>query len=156
LTPNDKIEALTDALIRMTEFGDPESKLYRYRNPLGLRVFCKHGRGLGRCEICPEKKPQLGPIWDKRDWDRESGLRIFRSLLHGYEAAVADVTIKCSGKSGAAMGERPTLEKLCIAYAMPGSRAAEPVAKFLRKALGACDIKPSTELGYFLEDAADG
>ena len=145
-----RIEALTDGLIRLGEYDNPEKASYRYRNPLGLRIFCVHGRGFGNCDTCPPQRPLLSRAWRGREWDKVSGMRMFKTHLDGYQAAVFDVTLKCSGKSHANLPPDAGLIDLCISYAMPGARPAQALAKFLRRALD-CDVTENTELSFFLE-----
>jgi hypothetical protein len=145
-----KLEALTDGLCRMTEFSDPSSVLYRYRNPLGLRVFCIHGKGVGRCELCPAGHPLIGRIWRERAWDHATGMRVFSTLIDGYQASLFDVRMKCSGKSHAAISQSSPLTELCISYAIGGTRPADALAKFLRRALDEDLIRADTMVGFFL------
>jgi hypothetical protein len=145
-----RIEALTDGLCRMTDFSDPSSAIYRYRNPLGLRVFCVHGKGVGRCEICPAGHPLIGRIWREREWDHSTGVRVFHTLMDGYQASLFDVKMKCSGKSHAAILESSPLSELCISYGISGSRPADALAKFLRRALDDDSIRADTAVSFFV------
>jgi hypothetical protein len=118
-----RLEALLDAISAYNGFKDPDSHAYQARNPLMLKEF---ERGIYR--------------------DR---LRRFRSLVHGIQAGIFDLNVKCSGKSNAKIEEH-TLQGLMRVYSLPDG-TANYVARYLRKALKDNAIKETTELKYFVE-----
>lgn len=120
-----RLEALLDAIAAFNGFKDPESHAYQARNPLMLKQF---ENGLYR--------------------DR---LRRFGSFVHGYQAAIYDLNVKCSGKSRAKLDDPPTLQGLIRVYSLPDG-TANYVARYLRKALKDEQIRESTELRYFVEN----
>ena len=126
-----RVEALTEALIKYTRYSEPESSEYKFRNPLGLRWY---------------------PTASDHDHDEATGLRIFGSLVDGYQAALFDVKLKVAGKSRAGLKGNDTLIDLCRSYSMPDGTAAY-VAKFLRKALGMDHLNERTHLEYFAENS---
>jgi len=119
-----RLEALADAIAAVNGFKDPDSQAYQLRNPLGLKDF-NNG-------VCLKK------------------LRRFNSLLGGYAAGIADLKIKCSGKSRAKLEDQFNLQGLMRVYYMPDQTTIY-VARFLRKALRDDTIKETTELSYFVE-----
>lgn len=123
-----RIEALLDAISACNGFRNPESHAYQARNPLMLKEFTN---GVYR--------------------DR---LRRFSSVLHGIQAGLFDLQVKCSGKSHAKL-DPPTLQGLVRVYALP-DRTADYAARYLRKALGDAAISECTELTYFVEKSNGG
>src|SRR5579871_643054 len=121
-----KIEALADAITKSTGYLNPENELYSSRNPIGLpAVSPKHVR-------------------DSR------GKRVFHSVLDGYQAALFDLELKCSGKSKAKLKPNATLRDLMVVYGYPEAMG-DVCSKFLRKALGDPTIKGTTPLSFFVE-----
>ena len=122
-----RVHALVDAFARLNNYHDPKSEAYRLRNPLLLRAFSpKHQRD-------------------------EEGRRVFTSFTSGYDNALLDVRIKCSGKSHSKLTPSSTLTDLVCVYGNPAS-AVRSVKNFLRAALGDENILESQPLGWFLLD----
>jgi len=122
-----RIEALADALAYYHKSHEPDTIAYRNRNPGNLKA-----------------------ISFKNAKDAE-GLRVFNSVLDGYQALLFDLRIKCSGKSRAyRFDENPTVESLMLAYGQ-GKPAAKYVAKQITKALN-FEVRLDTPLGFFLEN----
>lgn len=119
------VEALAEAIIAYSGYLDPESSLYRARNPGGLPATSfKH----------------------KRD---EEGNRIFKSLIDGIQALLYDVDLKLSGKSRNGLSRESTLTDFAIAFGC-NKLHAMAWAKFLSKALQD-NITHATRLERFLE-----
>lgn len=114
-----KLEFLCDALAEYAGSHDPTSKLYRLRNPIGLREF--HAGKLG-------------------------DFRSYRSWVHGYESALFDLKMKCSGKSASGLTQYSAIRDLAQYYGI------EPkgVADYLSFALEDDKIGPETQLFVFL------
>lgn len=110
-----------------------------------------HGKGVGNCLICPPKTPLIGRIWREKEWDKQTGLRIFHCLLDGYQAAVYDVRVKCSGNSHSKLGKDATLQEMCISCSISGTHPATSVARFLRRALNDDSITEHTPISFFGE-----
>jgi hypothetical protein len=123
-----RLEALLDAIAAYNGFRDPESPAYQARNPLMLKEF---ERGVYR--------------------DR---LRRFTSVLHGIQAGLFDLQVKCSGKSNAKL-DPFTLQGLVRVYCLPDGTAGY-AARYLRKALKDAAISEKTELRYFVEPPNGG
>jgi len=122
-----RIEALADAFARMYGALDPQSEAYHLRNPLLLRAFNpKHPRD-------------------------EKGRRVFNSFVAGYENALLDLRIKCSGKSRAKLTSESPLVDLITTYGQPTS-ALRYIINFLRHALKDDTIPSDVRLGFFLEE----
>src|SRR5258708_31926862 len=103
-----KLESLCDAIVSTTLYSVPDSDQYRFRNPLGLRMYCDHGMFFKNCEHCsvnlPSEKKEFtdGPCAGQvrvRRYDKETGMRIFSSHVDGYCAALHDLGMKCQGRS---------------------------------------------------------
>lgn len=82
----------------------------------------------------------------------EQGMRIFRTLLDGYQALYFDLAIKCSGKSHTRLRSTSTLRDLILAYGHPITMA-KYVANFLKKALKDESVSDQTQLSYFTEES---
>jgi hypothetical protein len=122
-----RLEALADSFAKMYGALDPQSDAYHLRNPLLLRAFSpKHLRD-------------------------DKGRRIFVSLVAGYENALLDIFIKCSGQSRAKLTPESTITDLVHTYGNPTS-AARYIVNFLRHALKDDTITERTNLRWFLED----
>lgn len=121
-----KIEALADSFAKASGWHDPESDAYRNRNPIQL--------------------PAISPR-HPRD---EQGKRIFKCALDGYQAALFDLKIKCSGQSNAGLRKDATLRDLALVYGhTPGG--IPRIVRFLRRALSDESITEHTPLMAFLE-----
>jgi len=118
-----RLEVLLDAIAAVNGFKDPESPVYRARNPLALRYFNNGFAG---------------------------NLRKFPSLLGGYGAGLYDLKVKCSGESRAKLEDQFNLKGLIRVYSLPDQTVIY-VTRFLRKALNDESIKDTTELSYFVE-----
>lgn len=122
-----RIEALADALAYYHRSHEPDSQAYKNRNPGNLKAIS---------------------FKNAKD---ENGLRVFNSILDGYQALLFDLRIKCSGRSRAyKFGDNPTIESLLLAYGQ-GKPAAKYIAKQITKSLN-LEIKLDTPLGFFLEN----
>jgi hypothetical protein len=122
-----RIEALADAFAHMYGALDGMSDAYHLRNPIMLKAFApKHARD-------------------------EKGRRVFNSFVAGYENALLDLKIKCSGKSRARLTPESPLVDLVTTYGNPVT-ATRGLVKFLRHALRDDDIPEGVKLGWFLED----
>ncbi len=120
-----KLEFLCDAIAEYAGSHDPRSPAYKARNPLALKET--------RLE---EKQIRFGP------------LRTYRSWVHGYESALYDLRLKCSGKSKSGITQYSSISDLTKYYGMNGS-TAQNVANFLSVALEA-EITSETKLFVFL------
>jgi len=118
-----RLEALLDAIAAYNGFRDPESPAYQARNPLMLKEF-------------------EGGVYRDR-------LRRFNSIIHGLQAGLFDLHVKCSGKSNAKLAPE-NLQGLVRVYSLPDG-TAHYAARFLRKALHDSTITETTELKYFVE-----
>lgn len=122
-----RIEALADALAHLCDAHNPESEAYHLRNPILLRAFApKHERD-------------------------EKGHRVFRSFIAGYENALLDLKIKCSGRSRAKLMPDTQLINLLTTYGHQPT-AIRYILKFLRKALKNDQLTEGIKLGWFMED----
>lgn len=123
-----KLEYLCDALTEYLGSHDPRSEAYKFRNPLALKeVRAVQGEN-------GKKVIQFGEM------------RRYRSWVHGYESALYDLRVKCSGRSSCGLTEYSSLNDLTSAYGMP---SAENVANYLSYALEN-RITPQTQLFVFL------
>ena len=121
-----RIESLVDAFSRLNGFHDPFSRAYKNRNPLLLKAFsASHER------------------------DAE-GYRVFNSVASGYNNALNDLQVKCSGKSRSKLEPTNTLKDLVKFFGNDGS-ATRGVKNFLRHALSDENIYENTKLSFFLE-----
>jgi len=119
-----KLEAVAEALIKTSGYHVPEGKLYQTRNPGGLLAY--------------------SPA-QQRD---EEGMRVFNSVLDGFQALLFDVGLKLEGKSRAHLRPDQTLTDFAAAYNQP--LAAQAWAAFLRKALHDPNITHKTKIEFFL------
>lgn len=125
-----RIEALCDSLMKMYGAGDPLSDAFKLRNPLLLRAFNpKHPRD-------------------------EKGRRVFKTFIAGYENALLDLKIKCSGRSRAKLTTESPLVDLVHVYGNP-TTALKSLVRFLRHALQDDSIREDVKLGFFLEEPTD-
>lgn len=121
-----RIEALADAFAHMYGALDGMSEAYHLRNPIMLKAFApKHARD-------------------------EKGRRVFNSFVAGYENALLDLKIKCSGKSRARLTPDSPLVDLITTYGNP-TGALRTIIKFLRHALKDDTIPEKVNLGWFIE-----
>lgn len=121
-----RLESLVDAFANMNAMSDPKSRAYQNRNPLLLKAFSpKHAK----------------------DAD---GYRIFRSFVSGYDNALIDLTIKCSGRSRFGLTPESPLVDLVKVFGNPAT-AATFIVRFLRKALGDESLTDTLPLKYFME-----
>lgn len=123
-----RLEALIDAIADYNGSRNPEHPAYQARNPLLLKEF--------------------------RDGKTTGHIRRFPSWLNGYQSAIYDVKIKCSGKSRAKL-EDSTIKSLIRVYCLPDGTAMY-VARFLRRALQDQTITETTPLSYFVEETHAG
>lgn len=131
-----RIHALVDAFANLNGAFDPQSKAYKLRNPIMLRAFHPKHACTGSSE--PHKHT-------------EDCYRIFKSFTSGYDNAILDARIKCSGNSFSKLTPENTLRDLVRVYGNPPT-AAKPIKNFLRIALDDDSISETTPLSYFLED----
>lgn len=75
-------------------------------------------------------------------------LREYRSWVHGYESALYDLRVKCSGKSDSGLTEFSSIADLAAFYGNPD--ISKYVADYLRYALQDRSISPDTQLFVFL------
>lgn len=121
-----RTEALLGALARLNGWADPTSRAYRLRNPLMLKAF--------------------SPKHEKT----EDGFRVFSSVPSGWDNALIDIKIKCSGESHSRLKTTDTLRDL-VKYFGNDASATRSVKNFLRHALDNDEIYESTTLGWFVE-----
>ncbi len=123
-----KLEALAEAIAKMSGYVNPDSPAHAARNP-------------GDLEALSVEHPK-----DVR------GRRVFRSFLDGYQALLHDLQVKLSGKSRSGLTPQSTLVDLAKArgeaFPLITSRSW---AAFLRPALGDQAITNQTQLSYFTE-----
>ena len=121
-----RLEALADAMMHYSGYGNPDSAAYRTRNPGLLKAFSqRHPRN-------------------------DEGHRVFRSFVDGYQALLYDLEIKCAGKSRSKLAPDSTLVDLMRAYGLPDTQASF-VAKYLKKALLDESVSAVQPLSYFNE-----
>ena len=126
-----KLEFLCDALAEYSGSHDPRSLAYKLRNPLGLKEV-KVSRGESGKKVI-----QYGDM------------RCYRSWVHGYESALYDLRIKCSGKSSTGLTEYSTISELTACYGL-NHDTAKHVADYLSYALEDERITEETKLFVFL------
>jgi hypothetical protein len=131
--PLNRIECLVDAIARLNAAFNPESEIYRLRNPLGIKSFARPG---------------------KHNTD-EQGRRIFTSFLSGYKACVYDIDLKLRGQSRAGLKPTDHLENLLGVYNIHHKVGIDHVVSFLRRALDDQTISKNTPLSYFLENSPE-
>lgn len=123
-----KIEALADAIAEYTGYRNPQSTLYRLRNPGGLKaVSPKH-------------------IAD------EAGHRLFIRHLDGYRALIYDLGEKCSGRSSCGLTKDSPLTELVRVFWMKDD-TTRYIVRFLRKALDKDDLDEKVPIGWFVEES---
>jgi hypothetical protein len=151
-----KLECLMDGIIAYTEYSQPSSDQYRFRNPLGLQMFCPHATFFKNCPTCRNGEIPTEHLYKAsghtihRQYDKKTGLRIFNNHIQGYQSGLADLEIKCSGRSKSKVRETSSIKELMRSYCLPDGTASM-VARFLRKALGDDTISETTPIGYFYE-----
>lgn len=123
-----KLEYLCDAIAEYAGSHDPRNAAYKLRNPLALREFRVHGEG-------GKKVVRFGE------------LRAYRSWVHGYESALYDLKLKCSGRSSSGLTQYSSIAELVSYYEKP--EIAPNVANYLSFALEDA-ITPETKLFIFL------
>ena len=125
-----KIEALVDAVAHLKgSTTNPDSELYQIKNPTGIMSFSRPGKN----EIT------------------SSGLRIFKSWLAGYRAAIFDASIKVGGESRSGIKKDDKLENFLRVMGIDQKLGQQQVVRFLRRALKDQDVSPDTPLSYFRE-----
>jgi hypothetical protein len=123
-----KLEALAEAIAKMSGYTNPDSPAHAARNPGDLEaISVEHSK-------------------DAR------GRRVFHSFLDGYQALLHDLQVKISGKSRSGLTGKSTLADLAKArgeaFPLITSRSW---ASFLRPALSDPTITNQTQLSYFTE-----
>lgn len=126
-----KIEALFDALASLKGWNNPDSLAYQLRNPLMVKSFSKPGKN----EIM------------------EDGYRIFSTQLAGIRAGLFDLSLKVTGKSRAGVKADDLLENVLRVYGIIELGGQQTVVKYLKRALKTQDIKTTTPLKWFVEEA---
>ena len=149
-----KLEVLADSIIHYTDYSNPESLQYQYRNPLGLQMFCSHAQPFKTCHTCCTATISTMHLYEsgatvQRKYDVSTGLRIFDSHIQGYQAGLYDLRIKCSGKSKSKVTENSSIRELIRSYYLPEGTASY-AAKFLRRALKDQSISEDTPINYFV------
>lgn len=122
-----KLEYLCDAIAEYIGSHNPKSSAYKCRNPLALREVRKVDGKLAFGE-----------------------LRKYRSWVHGYESALFDLRLKCSGRSSSGITQFSSIANLTGYYGMP-EEGAKNVADYLSYALEDERITPETKLFVFLK-----
>ncbi len=121
-----RLHALAEAIAQYSGFHVLDSALHKAKNPLGLKAFGER----------------------KRDAE---GNRVFSSLANGWQAALFDLEVKCSGRAkDKRLKPTATLLDLMLAYGWKETMA-DSVAKYLRREFGDQNISRKTPLGFFLE-----
>ena len=121
-----RLEALADSLSNLCSALDPDSDAYQLRNPILLRAFSpRHDRD-------------------------EKGRRVFKTFIAGYENALLDLKIKCSGHSRAKLSPESELVVLLTTYGHPPT-SIRYVIKFIRRALKDSNIPLNVNLGWFMD-----
>jgi hypothetical protein len=123
----DKREALVDALAEYSGFRDPLHKLYRLRNPVGLKAFYP---------------------WQPKDDD---GFRAFKRFVDGYTSLYYDLGVKCRGESNSGLRADSPLSELVKVFGMK-EETTRYIVKFLRKALDDSTLSEETPLSFFVEE----
>lgn len=122
-----KIEALADAISSLNSASEPGSDSYKLRNPGLLKSF------------------RLGEEMD------DDSRRIFKTHVAGYSALVADLLIKCSGKSRSKLRTTSTLSDLLVqGYSQPAT-STEFVICYLNEATASRAFNELTHLSRFTE-----
>lgn len=141
------LEALADAIIAYTNYSNPESLQYKFRNPLGLKMYCSHAQWFKQCNTCSE----AGPVGARHKYDRESGMRMFSGHVHGYDAALFDLYLKCRGESRSKVTKDSSIRELIRSYYLPDGTSSY-VVRFLRRALKDESITEATPVNYFVNE----
>lgn len=123
-----RIEALADSIAEYSGYSDPTHKLYKYRNPGGLKGYLA-----------------------RQIKDQNTGERVFLSVIDGYRALLYDLDLKCKGESSCGLKQDSPLQELLYVYGFP-DETTRYVIKFLRKALGNEGIRADLPLSFFLEE----
>ena len=149
-----RIEALLDAISSYTLYSQPDSLQYQFRNPLGLQQFCSHAQWFKNCPICRHNPPPNHHKYDDgrvaiRNYDLDTGMRIFRTHMQGYQHALQDLEIKCGDKSKSKVRGNSSIKELIRAYNLPDGTAVH-VARYLRKALADESINENTPINSFM------
>lgn len=119
------LEAFAEAIAETSGYRNPEGDLYAARNPGGLpAVSSSHLKDV-------------------------NGNRVFNSVLDGIQALIFDIEVKMSGKSKARLQPTNTLADFAVAFGQPAT-AAQPWAKFVRRALRDGSVTHKTTLSHFL------
>lgn len=126
-----RIEALFDAVASTKGWNNPDSLCYQLRNPLMVKSFSKPGKN----EIT------------------EDGYRVFSTQLAGIRAGLFDLTLKITGKSRAGIKTDDLLENVLRVYGITELGGQQAVVKYLKRALKTQDIKTTTPLKCFTEEA---
>lgn len=126
-----KIEALFDALASLKGWSNPDSVCYQLRNPLMVKSFSKPGKNT----------------------ITEEGYRVFETQLAGIRAGLFDLTLKVTGKSRAGIKAEDRLENVLRVYGVSELGGQQAVVKYLKRALKTQDIKITTPLKWFTEEA---
>lgn len=121
-----RLEALAAAFGKLNGVHDPFSKAFQLRNPLMLKSFSA-----------------------KQEKD-EDGYRVFSSFASGWDNALIDLKIKCSGGSYCRLKPEDTLRDL-VTHFGNAACATRSIKNFLRHALNNDEIYESQPLAWFLE-----
>jgi hypothetical protein len=81
------------------------------------------------------------------------GYRIFSTQLAGIRAGLFDLTLKVTGKSRAGIKPDDRLENALRVYGITELGGQQAVVKYLKRALKTQDIKITTPLKWFTEEA---
>jgi len=117
------VEAIAEAIGHYSGYAEPQSPLYKARNPLGLK-----------------------PMKPEHPFD-EMGNRVFRSVLDGMQAAIFDLEIKLGGR----LSPESTLTDLALSYGRKPTEAIA-WSRFLRAALDDQTITAATQIRRFIEE----
>jgi hypothetical protein len=126
-----RIEALFDSIAALRGWNNPDSVCYQLRNPLMVKSFSKPGKN----EIT------------------EDGYRVFSTQLAGIRAGLFDLALKVTGKSRAGVKADDLLENVLRVYGITELGGQQAVVKYLKRALKTQDIKTTTPLKWFTEEA---
>jgi hypothetical protein len=122
-----RIEALADAISSLNSASEPGSDSYKLRNPGLLKAF------------------KLGMEMD------DDSRRIFKTHVAGYSALVADLMVKCSGKSRSKLRTTSTLSDLLVkGYSQPATSTGF-VLCFINEATASKAFNELTHLSRFME-----
>ena len=121
-----RIEALALTISKYSGGFDPEDEAFKLCNPGRLRSFS--ARTL--------------------QTSSDSRLRSFGTWLDGMRALVFDLQVKCGGKSRTHLKPAASLKDLLGIWEI---RTMRKPLTFLKRAIGASDIFPTTPVSWFLE-----